>query len=278
LGVAVGGAADRFSLAVGNALVGNEEDACALEVSLHGPALKSDHDVACVLFGAPFEITSDRQRLRAGVTFTLHADEEVRVGGTSKGMRAYFCVGGGFRAPSVLKSRSGPSPIRAGDNLACSESSIPSRFVVGEFEWNREPEILRVLDGPQASWFETGDFYSQEFSVLAASNRMGLRLAERPLALPTRELTSEPVCPGSVQVTGDGQCIVLGVEGQTIGGYPKIAQIVTAELDKLGQLRPGDRIQFAKVDLGQAKRLYRLKKNELNECLMRLRTAELFGS
>src|SRR5262249_55608127 len=114
--------------------------------------------------------------------------------------------------------------------------------------------------------------------VLPASNRMGLRLGGPPLRRPDRELTSEPVCPGSVQVTGDGQCIVLGVDGQTIGGYPKIAQVVTADLDKLGQLRPDDRIRFTRVDLTEAERLYRLKQSELREWLTRLQTAELLGS
>src|SRR5262249_39597981 len=110
-----------------------------------------------------------------------------------------------------------------------------------------------------------------------ASNRMGMRLEGAPLSIPERELTSEPVCPGSVQVIRDGQCIIIGVDGQTIGGYPKIAQVIAADLDKLGQLRPEDRICFQSVTLAEAERLRRRKKEELNEWLMRLRTAERFG-
>ena len=100
---------------------------------------------------------------------------------------------------------------------------------------------------------------------------MGLRLEGEPISLPNRELVSEPVCSGTVQVTRDGQCIVLGVDGQTIGGYPKVAQVISADLDKLGQLRPGDRIRFRWVSLAEAEDLYRHKQKELREWLLRLR-------
>src|SRR5262249_61372345 len=90
-----------------------------------------------------------------------------------------------------------------------------------------------------------------------ASDRGGLRLPAPPLTLPDRELLSEPVCPGTVQVTRDGQCIILGVDGQTIGGYPKVAQVIGADLDPLGQLRPGARVHFERVSLEEAEALYR---------------------
>jgi antagonist of KipI len=105
---------------------------------------------------------------------------------------------------------------------------------------------------------------------------MGLRLAGPALRLPDRELLSEPVCPGAVQATRDGQCVILGVDGQTIGGYPKIAQLISADLDKLGQLRPGDRLAFVHVTLPQAIQLYRVKATELGQWLDRLRTLECF--
>ncbi len=102
LGVPVGGAADRAALAVGNALVGNPPDAAALEVALAGPTLVADADLACVLFGAPFDMASDRRPLTAGKTFTLRPGEVLHVGGTVVGARAYFCVHGGLQAPVVL--------------------------------------------------------------------------------------------------------------------------------------------------------------------------------
>ena len=274
----VGGAADRFALDIGNALLGNPSNAAALEISLNGPTLTADSDVACVLYGAPFEMTLDGLAHDAGKTFVLHRCEELRIGGTPSGMRAYLCVRGGLQTPIILDSRSGLEPLRAGAELKCQPGVIHVRHFRNDFAWSAEPRLLRVVDGSQADWFRTDEFYSQSFTVTPASNRMGLRLSGTALTLPERELESEPVCPGSVQVTRDGQCIVLGVDGQTIGGYPKIAQVVSADIDKLAQLRPGESIRFQRVTLAAAEALYRAKQDELREWLTRLRTAEAFTS
>jgi biotin-dependent carboxylase-like uncharacterized protein len=278
LGVPVGGAADRFALTIGNALVCNPPDAAALEMSLNGPTLTADSEVACVLYGAPFDIAIDGSVQEAGKTFTLHCGEELRIGGTSSGMRAYLCVRGGLQTPMVLDSRSSLEPLRAGAELPCRTGVIHVRHFRHDFAWNAEPRLLRVVDGTQTDWFRGEEFYPQSFTVTPASNRMGLRLHGAALTLPENELESEPVCPGSVQVTRDGQCIVLGVDGQTIGGYPKIAQVVSADLDKLAQLRPGEAIRFQRVTLQTAEELYRAKQSELREWQTRLRTAEAFAS
>jgi biotin-dependent carboxylase-like uncharacterized protein len=274
LGVPVGGAADRFALAVGNGLVGNPPDSAALEISLAGPALRADADLACVLFGAPFIISSDRQALEAGKTFTLHAGEELHVGGTPRGVRAYFCVRGGLRPPVVLGSRSSFEPLAAGAELPCLPGRTHARRLHLPAEGAPAATVLHVLEGPQADWFRAEEFFGAWFTVTPASNRMGLRLQGRPLTLPGRELVSEPVAPGAVQVTRDGQCIVLGVDGQTIGGYPKIAHVVAADLDCLGQLRPGEPVAFARVTLDEAEELYRQRQAELRGWLSRLRAAE----
>jgi antagonist of KipI len=100
---------------------------------------------------------------------------------------------------------------------------------------------------------------------------MGLRLKGKPLTMPKREMTSEPVCPGAVQVTPDGQCIVLGVDGQTIGGYPKIAQVIQADLDTLGQLRPGQLIEFKSVTLEEAIERDRQAAADVRAWVLRLR-------
>ncbi|HEV3116850.1 MAG TPA: biotin-dependent carboxyltransferase family protein [Gemmataceae bacterium] len=271
LGVAVGGAADRAALAIGNALVGNRPDAAALEICLAGPALQATCELACVLYGAPFELHSDRQRFSAGKTFTLHTDDVLHVQGTSQGMRAYLCVGGGLDVPLVLGSRSALQPLRTGDELRCTPGGIHGRFVCLNLKWNRQPKLLRVVDGPQADWFRQDEFYAQEFSVAPASDRMGQRLLGLPLSMAARELVSEPVSPGAVQITHDGQGIVLGMDGQTIGGYPKIAHVISADLDKLGQLRAGDCVRFERLSIEEAEAIYRHKHAELGAWLTRLR-------
>ena len=100
---------------------------------------------------------------------------------------------------------------------------------------------------------------------------MGLRLAGDKLPVPDREMVSEPVCPGSVQVTREGQPIVLGVDGQTIGGYPRIAHVIRADLDRLGQLRPGDRVSFTFVAPEEAVIRAQQRAGTLQTWLTRLR-------
>jgi antagonist of KipI len=270
LGVPVGGAADRWSLALGNALVGNPPSTAALEFGLAGPVVQAQGDVACVVYGAPFTLTSDRQPLAAGKTFTLSPGEELRIGGACTGMRAYLCVPGGFHFPKILSSRSSLGPLSADLELPCAPSRLGARFIRPTPVWNQDPCVLHALDGAQVEWFQMDAFYPQAFRVSQQSDRMGLRLEGQPLVPPHRELTSEPVCPGAVQVTRDGQCIVLGVDGQTIGGYPKIAQVISADLDKLGQLRPGDRIRFRRVRIEEAESIYHRKQLELKEWMARL--------
>lgn len=281
LGVPVGGAADRTSLALGNALVGNPPDAAALEITLAGPTIEARTDVAGVIFGASFDLHIGQRRLRPGTTFTLEANEVLRIGGVNGrfGSRAYFCVRGGFQVGPVLGSRSSLAPLSRGSELACASSTMAARFVNVPFEPHPDNELqLRVLPGAQADWFPAESLLDRLFTVTPQSNRMGLRLDGPPLPVPKRELTSEPVYPGAVQVTRDGRCIILGVDGQTIGGYPKIAQVIGADLDRLGQLRPGDTIRFRSVSLEEAEAIYHLKQSELRRWLTRLRTAEIFDA
>jgi biotin-dependent carboxylase-like uncharacterized protein len=272
LGVPVGGAADRWSLALGNALVGNPPDAAALEFSLVGPTVQTNSNLACVVYGAPFALAVNQQPLEPGKTFNLKAGDELHVGGTRTGMRAYLCVRGGFQEKQILGSQSSLAPLPAGTELRCTTGSMPIRLVRSAPKWNREPNTLRVVVGPQVEWFPETPFYSQHFQVTQMSNRMGLRLHGDPIPRPEREMTSEAVSPGSVQVVRDGQCIVLGVDGQTIGGYPKIAQVISADIDKIGQLRPGERIRFSRVSLEEAKLIYQEKQAELTGWIVRLRT------
>ncbi len=275
LGVPVGGAADRASWMLGNALLGNPPETAALEIALKGPVLRAEIELAGVVFGAPFVLSSARQALRAGCTFTLAPGEELHFGGTPRGMRAYFCVVGGIPAPTVLGSQSTLDTVSPGQPFHCPPSRMRARFVGPEcpfLTWPPE-RTLHVLPGQQADWFHEPDLYEQVLTVSPASNRMGLRLQGKPLTLPARELLSEPVCPGTVQVTKDGQCIILGVDGQTIGGYPKIAQVIRADLDALGQMRPGETLRFQKVDLEEAETINHERQVQLDEWLTRLRVS-----
>ena len=276
LGVPVGGAADRRSLALGNSLVGNPPDAAALEITLLGPRLRADADVGCIVFGAPFTKKVSGPFFQERVltpfsTFPLYAGEELHLGGASLGARAYLCVRGGFHAPEILKSRSALRPICQDEILHCDASTVGTRSCPPLQPDFTDVSTVAVLPGLQAEWFNDSEFFDQTLVVSTESNRMGLRLKGNPLTMPIRAMVSEPVCPGAIQVTTDGQTIVLGVDGQTIGGYPKIAQVIQADLDVLGQLRPGQQVRFIKLTLDEAIRRARAGQAELREWALRLR-------
>ena len=161
-------------------------------------------------------------------------------------------------------SRSGLEPLRAEVHLPCQTATTRTRWtLVTSFAESdgekRTPEC--PSPGRQAEWFAGDDFYGRTSSPF----RRRLRPNGPPLkgraahAAGPGELVSEPVCPGSVQVTRDGQCIVIGVDGQTIGGYPKVSQVIAADIDKLARLRPGEEVRFRSVSLETAERLYRQK-------------------
>jgi biotin-dependent carboxylase-like uncharacterized protein len=273
LGVPLGGAADRAALAIGNALVGNPPDAPALELTLAGPTLRADHRTVGVVFGAPFIMAlSGGRPAVAGSTFVLEPGEGLKVGGTPTGARAYLCVAGGFDAPVVLGSRSALGPLKAGDVLACREDGGDKpRRSLAFVALPRVTTTLRVLSGPQRDWFlHPGRFFEAPYEVAAASNRMGVRLRGETLERRPGELTSEAVAPGAVQVTHDGQPVVLGVDGQTIGGYPKIAHVIRADLDLLGQLRPGAAVQFRELSFAEAEAAAAERDAVLREWLLRL--------
>jgi allophanate hydrolase subunit 2 len=131
-----------------------------------------------------------------------------------------------------------------------------------------------VLDGPQRDWFPGDSFFAQEYEVAPASNRMGVRFRGAAILRRPGELLSEAVAPGAVQITNDGLPVVLGVDGQTIGGYPKVAHVIRADLDLLAQLRPGDRVRFVRVSHGEAEDAARARAALLRAWLTRIRIAE----
>lgn len=275
LGVGVGGAADRWALTLGNALVGNPPDAPALELCLRGPTLSVHRPILYVVCGAPFTLRSGQYQLWPNFCHLVNTDERLHIGGTPEGLRAYLCVAGGFAVRRILGSASGFEPIQRGIMLygqgwsGVTDQRRPhlglSAAMLEHIQPADTPVTLRVLPGDHASAFVGGlaALLHSEYTVTAASDRMGLRLTGPVLRHGLAELLSEPVVPGTVQVTHDGQPVILGVDAQTIGGYPRLAHVVTADWDRLAQVRPGQRVRFAAVDQPQARHLLRERASRL---------------
>jgi KipI family sensor histidine kinase inhibitor len=262
-GVPLSGAADTFALRVANLLVGNAEDAAALEFTLVAPELKFQHDTIIALGGAEFgEVPRWRPiEIAAGTTLKL--------GPAKAGCRGYLAIAGGIDVPVALGSRSTyvraiiggieGRALRKGDVLPIPEVRRHFRDhwriderIVPKYS---NAAVVRVIPGDQASDFDDA-WRSATFKVSTQSDRMGMRLNGPALGRRVeRELVSSPVAPGTIQVPPDGHPIILLADAQTIGGYPRVAHVISVDLPLLAQLRPGDTVRFRAVALADAREL-----------------------
>ena len=257
LGVSASGAADALALRAGNLLVGNAENAPALEMTLAGGAFEFESGAVVAITGSDF---GGGQPLWSA--FEVAAGGVLRCGVSRAGARCYLSVRGGIDVPRILGSASthlltgiGGRALRAGDVLPIGDGAIR--------QWRRgragPPSgegALRMTAGPQARWF--GDeLYGAAYQVTEESNRMGLRLRGPASASPSGHMVTEGVPLGAVQIPPEGQPIVLFVEHQTTGGYPKPANVISADLWRVGQLRPRNEVRFERVTMEGALELLR---------------------
>lgn len=260
VGVPVAGPMDAFSHRLANQLVGNTPEAATLEVTLIGPELLIEAETTMAIVGALFEVTCEGQAVPMDRSFAVHAGERLKFGRLVQGARAYLGVAGGIQSERVLGSRathlvSGMGgltgrALMAGDRVpVLAESALgPARKGSGLTLPTGRRAGLRVVPGPQDDWFHPDALKALvgvSFRISPRSNRMGYRLEGPPLArLDHRELVSEAVGMGAVQVPAAGDPILLMADRQTAGGYPKIGYVITADLPLAGQLAPGDFIEF----------------------------------
>lgn len=278
LGVSASGAADPVSLRLANRLAGNPEGAGALEMTLLGGTFAFEAPSLVALTGSDFAAAIEGARPRALPRFRAQAIEPgelLKIGATRQGARAYLAIRGGIDVPRVLGSRSTHlmtgmgglegRALRQGDllQLGVGQERPIGALSVAEAEidailFRRE---LRTTPGPEAREFSPESLASFEgswYEVREEADRMGIRL-KGPLLrrMEPRSMTTEGVCLGMVQVPEGGEPIVLFIEQQTTGGYPRIASVISADLPALGQLRPRDRVRFRRVTLAEAHALLR---------------------
>jgi KipI family sensor histidine kinase inhibitor len=277
LGVPGSGAADPASLRRANRLAGNHDGDAALEVTLGRLTLRFACDAVIALTGAPAPM-----RLTTGpppgpaarpgpaappgsaaphdTAIAISAGTTLRLGSPPRGLRSYLAISGGIDVPPVLGSRSadllsglGPPPLRPGGWLRVgrprSRNENPAPGSPPPEAWLTDPAVLRTVAGPRDDWFSPGamgTLASAAYRVTAASNRTGLRLDGPPLPrVRAGELPSEGVAAGSLQVTHDGQPILLLADHPVTGGYPVIAVVLAADLGIAAQLRPGQLARFS---------------------------------
>jgi antagonist of KipI len=272
-GIPPSGAMDAFALRVANLLVGNEPGEACLETTLLGPELEFAGDAMVAVTGGDLGGELNRQPIETWASFPVKRGDILSWRNAGHGCRAYVGFAGGIDVPIVMGSRStflrgrfgglGGRKLQAGDRITVRGS--PGRLTARRLPTAYRPtysgdQALRVLQGPQIDCFEEYAldlFLSAEFLVAPDSDRMGYRLAGPRLShSKAAEIVSDPVVGGSVQVPGSGAPIVMTADRQTTGGYPKIATVITPDIDLLGQLKPGDKLQFRRLSLAQAHQIY----------------------
>lgn len=282
IGVSPGGAVDRGALISGNRLVGNADGAAALEITLAGPHLRFLRPARIAITGADLGGRINGERFLTGRARVVHPGDDLTFDPRTAGggARAYLCIssasgsasvsasggsstsGGGIEVPVEMDSRATDltagfggfrgRPLRTGDNLSWGASAdrkrTPARPVLA-VPASRRP--FHVVRGPQADRFDDRAwrmFLMHRWRVSSKSNRVGIRLEGPSIVTRDRsDLISEGMVTGSIQITGEGQPIVMLPARATIGGYPKIATVIAADLDRLGQLRSGETIRFAEA-------------------------------
>ena len=280
-GVSASGAADPVALRLGNLLVENQAGVAGLELTLVGGSFVFPDGAVIALTGADLGATVNGRPLEMWASHTLEPGTKLMFGATKNFARGYLAIAGGIQVDPFLGSASTHvlsglggfegRALRKGDRLRIGKASKKvrrRRITLAALYAFKPRKVLRVTEGPQADWFSEAAkqvFYRDVFRVSEESDRVGLRLEGTALDGSTaREMITEGVSLGAVQVTPSGQPIILFVEQQTTGGYPKIANIIAADLHRIGQLRPRAEIRFQRTSLAVARSLWIEQERLLN--------------
>jgi antagonist of KipI len=297
-GVSASGPMDEISHRIANLLVGNPQSAATLEVTLLGPALCFEAEAAVAVAGGAPNVRLDGAPVPAGRTLHVGRGEVLTVKDLACGARCYVAVGGGIVVPEVLgscathvRSRLGGllgRPLRSGDTLQIGRppaaagrpwAARSAQWSVSSYELARlhSADPIRVLRGRHEARFPTGvrsAFYQERFLITTQSDRMGFRLRAASAALASDAAAiSEGVSFGTVQLPPDGHPIVLMADRQPTGGYPCIANVITADLPRLAQCRPGQSISFEEVTLESAYEALQVQEEFLRRLALSLQVA-----
>ncbi|MFC3802248.1 biotin-dependent carboxyltransferase family protein [Cohnella sp. GCM10012308] len=297
-GVIVGGAMDAFAMRIANLLVGNDENAAGLEMTMLGPEIYFAAPALISVCGGDLSPRLNDRDLPLWKTVVAPEGSVLRFGPARFGCRAYLAIAGGVDAPTKMNSRSTylragiggweGRALQKGDRLPVGSPAPASRALAALLEdealadgvaysrWSVAPDLLpayaanpevRAVAGQELSLFDEDSaerFFAEAFKVRTDSDRMGYRLSGEGEGLrlrEPRELVSSAVTFGTVQVPPDGQPIVLMADRQTTGGYPKIAQVASVDWPLLAQTNLGGTVRFRTVSLGEAQRLYLTREN-----------------
>lgn len=285
------GACDKYALALGNLLCGSVPEAAALEMTLCGASIAFDAPAVIALTGAACAPTLDGRAVPTNAPVSVPAGAVLEVGPFTAGLRGYLCVRGGLDVPPVLGSRStdlkcrigglSGRALRLGDVLHAGPADAPfdlagaerAAAVLRQKPWLLRPRtahgylggrvipLLRAVPGPQEEAFTQEGvraFFTGLYAITPDSNRMGVKLSGPAVAtVHGSDILSDGIVEGSVQISANGQPILMLADHQTTGGYAKIATVIAPDLSAAAQLRPGEMAAFRPSSAREGVRLCR---------------------
>jgi len=290
------GAMDKLSAQIANLAVGNNTGDAVIEFTQNGAAFVAEDDALLAFSGDGAWLRNSENRLPADRPVFVPSGTELYLENNKSGNCSYLAVAGGWDVPEVLGSRStyvtanfggfNGRCLRENDELCNKELSntialsiltrlkgdtvrYPNWSIARELFLSADRKIIRVMKGREFNWFDddpaTG-LFSESYTISHNSNRMGYHLQGPRItrALPG-ELLSTAVCPGTIQVTNNGDLIMLMADCQTTGGYPRIVQVAAVDLPLCAQLKPGDAIRFKEISWKEAEKLYIQQQHDLHK-------------
>lgn len=259
IGVGPSGAADRGALLLANRLLGNDPGAAAVEVTAGGLDVEiGDEAITFCVTGARCEVSVDGQPVGSHGLVTVPAGSRVVLGAPIDGLRSYLAVRGGIDVPPVLGSRShdvlsglGPPPLRPGDVLPVGRpAGTPVGLDVPPWPRLGDPVVLRAVRGPRADRVSDPDVLTRTaWTATDRSNRVGIRLSGSAIEHVTADaLPSEGLRRGAIQVPPSGEPVLFLADHPVTGGYPVVAVLLDADVDRAAQVAPGRSVRFRWVD------------------------------
>ena len=289
IGIPFSGSMDKRNYLIGNKLVGNKPNEASLEFAYQGPLIKLKlGKVTGVITGnVTFNILRKNSKIEKGLcyrTFELKDGDQLDIISTNKSVYGYFSIKNGFAGEYIWGSCSVNTKAKIGSNDG-EKFGVNQKIYINKNEslsqnnkidyFNSKIEFIRVLKGTNFNFFSEKAkkiFFSREFIVSKLTDRMGMRLEGQNIEnIAEANIKSEGLIKGVIQVPPDGNPIIMLSDHGTIGGYPKIAIVISADYDRLTQLTPGSKIKFKSVELDEAEKLYKLYEIETHNILSQIR-------
>ena len=281
IGITLSGAMDQRIFSISNALVNNNPNEGVIEFAYQGPLLKlKNGSVNFAITGnVSFNILRENSIIEEGKCFQsyfLDKEDKIDIIYTKDSVFGYLAIEGGFKIEKVwgsysvnTKAKIGPNngeKFSVGDKIYINKSEAKN-FIKKKIEYKKSVETtIRTTKGTNFDYFSEeakNKFFNEEYQVTNLSDRMGMRLEGPKLEnIVNTNIKSEGLVKGVVQVPSDGNPIIMFSDHGSIGGYPKIAVVITADHDKAAQLIPGSKIKFKEVNLDEAEKLFKSHFNE----------------